>query len=230
MPGILPGMLSANNPPFPLPADQATRRPVDLVVIHCSATPSGKPLTQGTPGAPGFLNAPAVINAWHAARGFKRDLDAVRAFSSRFPSIGYHYVIDLSGEVWSGRGLDEVGAHVAGFNAHSVGICMVGGVEREARYTDKQWASLEQVVQMLCAMYRIPARPPKRTQDAAGGVRVQGGVCGHRDLSPDLNGDGVIQPGEWLKTCPGFDVATWLAAGMTPQLQHTFIQSSGDRA
>jgi hypothetical protein len=32
-------------------------------------------------------------------------------------------------------------------------------------------------------------------------------VCGHRDLSPDLNGNGEIEPEEWIKQCPCFDVA-----------------------
>jgi N-acetylmuramoyl-L-alanine amidase len=31
-------------------------------------------------------------------------------------------------------------------------------------------------------------------------------VCGHRDLSPDLNRDGKITPNEWTKACPCFDV------------------------
>ena len=31
-------------------------------------------------------------------------------------------------------------------------------------------------------------------------------VCGHRDLSPDLNGDGEIEPEEWIKACPCFEV------------------------
>jgi hypothetical protein len=30
-------------------------------------------------------------------------------------------------------------------------------------------------------------------------------VCGHRDLSPDLNGNGEIEPEEWIKQCPCFD-------------------------
>ena len=30
-------------------------------------------------------------------------------------------------------------------------------------------------------------------------------VVGHRDLSPDLNNDGIINPNEWTKYCPGFD-------------------------
>lgn len=31
-------------------------------------------------------------------------------------------------------------------------------------------------------------------------------VLGHRDTSPDLNGDGVISPNEYMKACPCFDV------------------------
>lgn len=200
-------------------AGQAPTRSIDLVVIHCAATPSGKPLQQGKRGEPGYLNAPQVINAWHAARGFKRQPEAVRAFSSQLPSIGYHYVIDLTGEVWSGRALTEVGAHAAQFNARSVGVCLVGGAEREAQYTAAQWKSLAQVVTMLLVDYGIPCAAPKRVPDKAQplGYKVIGGVCGHRDLSPDGNGNGLIEPFEWTKTCPGFDVRAWLARGMVPE-------------
>ncbi len=30
-------------------------------------------------------------------------------------------------------------------------------------------------------------------------------ICGHRDLSPDKDGDGVVEPHEWIKMCPCFD-------------------------
>ena len=30
-------------------------------------------------------------------------------------------------------------------------------------------------------------------------------LCGHRDLSPDLNHNGEIEPEEWMKACPCFD-------------------------
>lgn len=33
-------------------------------------------------------------------------------------------------------------------------------------------------------------------------------VVGHRDLSPDVNGNGVVEPEEWVKVCPCFDVAS----------------------
>lgn len=224
MPGMLPGMLSANPHPQYKQVGEPDPRAVDLVVIHCSATPSGQPLQQGEKGQPGYLNAPRVIDAWHAARGFKRDPAAVRAFSSQLPALGYHYVVDLTGEVWSGRALQEVGAHALHFNAHSVGICMVGGLEAQARYTPQQWTSLREVVAMLLVKYGLPRALPKRLvgKSYPMGYTMAGGVCGHRDLSPDGNGNGMVEPFEWLKTCPGFDVGAWLAKGMRPLPQHIY--------
>ena len=203
-------------------------RAVNLVVIHCSATPSGKPLRQGEPGKPNYLNAPRVIDSWHAARGFKRVPEAVRALSSSLPSIGYHYVIDLSGEVWTGRGLEEVGAHAANFNAHSIGICLVGGAEKDAQYTAKQWRSLQEVVAMLLTTFGIPCAAPKRVADPSAplGYRMLSGVCGHRDLSPDANGSGQVESFEWIKTCPGFDVRAWLARGMAPDPKNIFQEAA----
>lgn len=224
MPGILPGMLSANPHPLAQQVGVPPKRQVDLVVIHCSATPSGKPLHQGERGKPGYLNAAQVIDAWHAARGFKREAAAVRAFSSRLPAIGYHYVIDLTGEVWSGRALDEIGAHAQGFNAHSVGICMVGGSEPQAMYTLPQWNSLRDVVAMLLTQYGIPRVLPRRIvgKSYPQGYTMVNGVCGHRDLSPDANGNGLVEPFEWLKTCPGFDVGAWLSRGMRPDAKNIY--------
>lgn len=38
-------------------------------------------------------------------------------------------------------------------------------------------------------------------------------VIGHRDTSPDLNGNGRIDPQEYIKACPCFDVKKWLEQG-----------------
>jgi N-acetyl-anhydromuramyl-L-alanine amidase AmpD len=194
-------------------------RAVDLVVIHCSATESGKPLGFTRPGG-GYVSCAAVIDGWHAQRGFMRSAEAVRAFSSALPSIGYHYVIDLDGAVYNGRHLREVGAHAVGYNARSVGICLVGGAEPVGRYTEAQWSSLAKVVAMLLADYGLPLAQIRGVADGA--LRQTGGVCGHRDLSPDRNGNGVADRAEWLKTCPGFDVAAWAKAGMRPAPEHIF--------
>ena len=32
-------------------------------------------------------------------------------------------------------------------------------------------------------------------------------IVGHRDLSCDADGDGIVERHEWVKQCPGFDVA-----------------------
>jgi N-acetylmuramoyl-L-alanine amidase len=175
-------------------------RAITRIVIHCSATPSGQRIAK--PG----LSAAVVIDGWHKARGFARHPSAAKAFNPQLPCIGYHYVIDLSGEVVTGRGEDEVGAHVAGHNADSLGICLVGGAEREARYTAAQWASLAKLVQRLRAKHNAALEDAFKTVD----------VLGHRDLSPDLNKDGKISSIDWLKTCPGFDVAAWLQRAMQP--------------
>jgi hypothetical protein len=41
-------------------------------------------------------------------------------------------------------------------------------------------------------------------------------IKGHRDYSPDLNGDGQITRNEWVKTCPGFEVPAFIKSGMKP--------------
>ena len=47
-------------------------------------------------------------------------------------------------------------------------------------------------------------------------------MCGHRDLSPDRNGNGEIEPEEWMKACPCFDAEQEFkefAAGDTEETQ-----------
>lgn len=194
---------------LPLTAPQVLSRQISLIVLHCSATPSGHWL-RGNPRSPGSVRAHQVIDGWHRQRGFERSAAARQAFQPDLCAIGYHYVIDLDGALLYGRHLNEVGAHVAGHNAHSVGVCLVGGAETEARYTMAQWIRLAEMVSLLHMQLGI--RPLTPTPD-----RIDsGGICGHRDLSPDANGDGRISPSEWLKTCPGFDVAAWLGRGMQP--------------
>ena len=107
--------------------------------------------------------------------------------------IGYHYVIDLDGKVEVGRPLTMTGAHCKGWNDHSIGICYVGGLDifgnsKDTR-TPAQKKSMSELVQNLMDTYPTIVR-----------------VLGHRDTSPDLNGDCKITPNEWIKDCPCFDV------------------------
>jgi len=120
------------------------------------------------------------ISAMHQARGWAM--------------IGYHRVIRLDGSVEQGRPFNRRGAHVRGNNTNTVGICMIGGLDEDGNptdtFTDQQYHALMAELINLRALF-----PNLR------------GICGHRDFSPDLNGDGLIQPNEWIKVCPCFEVA-----------------------
>ena len=139
----------------------------DTIIIHCSATRAGQDITA------------ADIDCWHRARGFW--------------SIGYHYVIRLDGTIEPGRDVTLDGAHCMGWNQRSIGICYVGGLDKEGRpadtRTDAQRTALIRLVKSLQLAF------PNVKQ-----------VIGHRDTSPDLNGDGIISPNEYMKACPCFDV------------------------
>lgn len=157
-------------------------RLIDLLVIHCSATPAGLDI-----GA-------ADLDVMHRARGFHFDPPTPEGLHS----IGYHYVIQISGVVETGRPIELVGAHVKGHNANSIGVCLVGGLDAARKpantYTLAQWRALHELVDQLQAQFPTIRR-----------------VVGHRDLSPDKNHDGRITRDEWMKECPCFDVATWYA-------------------
>jgi hypothetical protein len=181
-------------------------RTIDLIVIHCSASPNG------------VWISPEQIDRWHAERGFHRNPAAIVANRPTLPHIGYHWVITADGTAWPCRAIDEVGAHAAGHNANSIGVCMVG----TNAFFLRQWESLHKLI--ATSAYGAQERAGIRESYpiaasraveilAERGVRV----VGHRDLSPDTDGDGVVEPHEWLKTCPGFDVAAWLARGMEPE-------------
>jgi N-acetylmuramoyl-L-alanine amidase len=182
-------------------------RPINLLVIHCSATKNGQPIARGSVGTSGFKSTPAVIDSWHAERGFQRTAPTAKTFNPHLQHIGYHFVITTDGAVFTGRAPEEVGAHAVNANANSLGICMVG----TDTFTQKQWDALKSLVTRLCAEYKIPLAFARRA-----GPRLFDGICGHRDTSPDKDGDGKVEPFEWLKTCPGFDVAKWINYGMTP--------------
>lgn len=128
------------------------------------------------------------IDKWHDDRGFERGTAWRARWNPDLKAIGYHFIIYTNGATATGRHLDETGAHAGGHNKRSIGICMIG----TDKYTMAQWRELDALVAKLRARY--PAAK----------------ILGHRDLSPDLDGDGIIEKHEWLKTCPGFDVAAWL--------------------
>lgn len=124
-------------------------RKVHTIVIHESDTPTGRETTAHD------------IDQWHRARGWFRSEVHRKAYNPTLTSIGYHYVIRIDGTVETGRHPDEIGAHVAGHNADSIGICLVGC----GQYTPAQWDTLADLVNNLIGTYGLNT-----------------GVCGHRDF------------------------------------------------
>lgn len=144
-------------------------RSINEIILHCSATPEGKDFTVED------------IRKWHKQRGFT--------------DIGYHFVIYRDGSVNTGRDINIIGAHATGHNANSIGICYIGGLDKDGKTpkdtrTKEQKQSMLKLVKELISKYNIPVK----------------NVIGHRDTSKDLNGDGIISPNEWIKACPSFEV------------------------
>lgn len=145
-------------------------RYIDKIIVHCSATREGVNVTV------------PQIDKMHRKR--------------KFSQIGYHYVVDLAGNIRVGRPVTMVGAHTTGYNTGSIGICYVGGLDSRGKPKDtrtyQQNNGLYQLIKYLCKIYDIKE------------------VKGHRDYSPDKNGDGKITKYEWIKSCPCFDVEQFM--------------------
>ena len=105
--------------------------------------------------------------------------------------IGYHYYVEQDGTIHEGRDLQTIGAHVHNHNRHSIGICYEGGLNWHGAPADTRTEAQKQSLRAL--LEKLHERFPKAI------------ILGHRDLSPDLNGDGRITPDEYLKECPCFD-------------------------
>ena len=137
-------------------------REITHLVVHCSATPEGRDIGAKT------------IRQWHLDKGWR--------------DIGYHFVIRLDGTIETGRNIAVAGSHVAGHNANTIGICMVGGMDAANKnpkntFTPSQFESLHNLLHDLKEQF------PKAA------------VLGHRDF-PNVH-----------KACPSFDVREWWNGG-----------------
>ena len=79
---------------------------INTIVVHCSATPRHKDFSAED------------IRDWHVK-------------GNGWDDIGYHFVIRLDGSIEYGRMVDKYGAHVKGHNYDSLGICYIGGMDKE---------------------------------------------------------------------------------------------------
>lgn len=135
---------------------------IDEIIIHCSATKEGVDIKAST------------IDKWHRQNGWR--------------CIGYNYVIDLDGTEEKGRSEEDIGAHTVGHNIHSIGICYIGGLDKDGKPKDTRTEA--QKASMLRLVKELLIRYPKAR------------LSGHN---------------QWArKACPCFDVPKWAAANGMP--------------
>lgn len=139
------------------PVSYKERTTTEGIIVHCSATQNKQTIDADT------------IDAMHRKRGFI--------------GIGYHFVILTDGTVQEGRPVNSVGAHAKGYNSSTIGICLIGGIDKDGKscmnFTAQQFESLDLLICHLLGSY--------------GDLYVKG----HRDL-PNVH-----------KDCPCFSVSKW---------------------
>lgn len=134
------------------------------IIMHCSATRPD--WMQGASPEDQFQE----IRRWHMQDRGWRD-------------IGYHYVIARNGKIMSGRPISEIGAHVQGKNAGTIGICLIGGFGSDARdkFSEHFTEAQDQAARNLIAELFSKLGPVT--------------VTGHNQYA--------------AKACPGFNAPAW---------------------
>ena len=107
---------------------------------------------------------------------------------------GYHYVVTADGKIHQMLGTEAVSNGVKGYNSVTVNVAYTGGIDTKGKAvdnrTDSQKESLRKLLKLLKGKF----------PDAV--------IQGHRDFSPDKNGNGVVDPWERIKECPSFNAKT----------------------
>lgn len=115
-------------------------RKIKLLVVHCSA--SDLPAQDSVEAIKELHTSPSTKEMrWgkYLTNG------------NGWSDIGYHYIITRDGEIHLGRPLHIAGAHVKGYNAESIGICLTG----DKMFTDDQFDSLRYLCEDLCAAFGL---------------------------------------------------------------------------
>ena len=127
-------------------------REINKIIIHCTATREGQDISVDT------------IRKWHVE-------------DNGWSDIGYHFFIDINGNLHEGRDITRKGAHTLGENDDSIGIAYAGGVSDDLAWKDTR--NKEQKETLLFLLTYLKTLFPK----------VE--IYGHRDFS--------------AKECPSFD-------------------------
>lgn len=111
-----------------------SRRRINLIVIHCTATEEGKDYSV------------EWIRKVHKKQGYA--------------DIGYHYVIYRDGSLHLGRNVDYVGAHAKHHNANSIGVVYIGGCPKGDTHKNKDTRTDAQKKTMLALLKKLRSLYP----------------------------------------------------------------------
>lgn len=132
--------------------------PIKYLTIHCAATPEGRDVKAAT------------ITQWDR---------------EKFGQTSYHAVCELDGTLVVTLKDNQKGAHTGGANTGNLGLCYVGGMDKQMKAPKDTRTSAQRVAM---------AQFIREKQRLYPGLIVRG----HRDW-----------PGV-RKACPSFDVKAWL--------------------
>lgn len=105
---------------------------------------------------------------------------------------GYHYVVKTDGNIIFLLDESLTANGVKDYNAHSIHVAWIGGIDD----THPKGIDNRTGAQKL-ALFDILTKLKMRYPGAM--------IMGHRDISPDLNHNGIVDPWERIKECPCFD-------------------------
>lgn len=149
----------------------------------------------------------------HCTAGYG-DLNSIKNFwfkTRKWVTGGYHRYIDLDGSITKLYPFSTVVNGVLGHNHEALHISYRGGVEKgnvkvakDTRTQLQKEAIIASITEALCWI----------TNNSGDVSKVK--ILGHRDFSPDKNGNGKIESWERIKECPCFDAIT----------EYKYLQSS----
>jgi len=132
-------------------------REIKYIVLHCTATSQ-------------LTTVESIKRYWREVLGWKQ--------------VGYHHIIMPDGSIINLAPIEQPTNGVAGYNAGSIHISYLGGVDAKGNALDNRTAAQKAAQIHLLKKYK--AQFPKAQ------------ILGHRDF-PNVK-----------KACPSFDVRSWL--------------------
>ena len=104
---------------------------------------------------------------------------------------GYGYVVLADGTIHQLLDDDKVSNGVKGYNSTAINVAYIGGIDANGKAVDNRTDEQKKALRQLLGMLK------RKYPDAV--------IQGHRDFSPDTNGNGVVDLWERIKECPCFD-------------------------